>query len=85
MLQLYIKGLLVVTMGNFFPMFQAKQGFVNLQWMEYYKQSAFVNLPMARDQTETAQVRWLKCRIWLKSDSQSLGGPGHRPILKLLR
>lgn len=75
----------MVTMGNFSPMFQAKQGFVNLQWMEYYKQSAFVNLPVARDQTETAQVRWFKCIIWFKSDSQSLGGPEHRPILKLLR
>lgn len=40
-----------------------KQGFVNLQLMEYDKRSAFVNLPMARGQAEAARADGVKAEF----------------------
>lgn len=75
----------MTVVKSLFHMFLAKEGFVDLQSLTYYKRSAFVSLPMARGQTEATQVRWLTCRIWLNGDSPSEGGPGHKHVLKLLR
>lgn len=41
---------MVTVVKNFSPVFLAKQRSVHLQSMGYYKQSAFVNLPVARGQ-----------------------------------